>query len=76
MAGQCGHLPLALRIAGARLATRPHRSIKQLADRLADETRRLDELRHGELGVRASISVSYQGADRAGQAVVPAAGAA
>lgn len=62
VAGQCGYLPLALRIAGARLATRPHRSIKQLADRLADETRRLDELRHGELGVRASISVSYQGA--------------
>jgi DNA-binding SARP family transcriptional activator/tetratricopeptide (TPR) repeat protein len=62
VAGQCGHLPLALRIAGARLAARPHRSIQQLADRLADETRRLDELRHGKLGVRASISVSYQGA--------------
>ena len=61
VAGRCGHLPLALRIAGARLAARPHRSIQQLADRLADEQRRLDELRHGELGVRASISVSYQG---------------
>jgi DNA-binding SARP family transcriptional activator len=62
VAGQCGHLPLALRIAGARLAARPHRSIQQLADRLTDETHRLDELRHGKLGVRASISVSYQGA--------------
>ncbi len=62
VAGRCGHLPLALRIAGARLAARPHRSIQQLADRLDDERRRLDELRHGELGVRASISVSYQGA--------------
>ncbi len=62
VAGQCGYLPLALRIAGARLAARPHRSIQQLADRLADETRRLDELRHGKLAVRASISLSYQGA--------------
>jgi predicted ATPase/class 3 adenylate cyclase/DNA-binding SARP family transcriptional activator len=62
VAGRCGHLPLALRIAGAWLAARPHRSIQQLADRLADEQRHLDELPHGELGVRASISVSYQDA--------------
>jgi DNA-binding SARP family transcriptional activator len=62
VARQCGHLPLALRIAGARLAARPHRDIQQLADRLADQTRRLDELEHGELGVRASISLSYHGA--------------
>jgi DNA-binding SARP family transcriptional activator len=60
VAGQCGHLPLALRIAGARLAARPHWGIQQLADRLADETRRLDELRHGDLGVRASISLTYE----------------
>ena len=62
VARQCGHLPLALRIAGARLAAQPHRDFQQLADRLADQTRRLDELEHGELGVRASISLSYQGA--------------
>ena len=62
VAGQCGHLPLALRVAGARLAERPHWTIQQLADRLADETRRLDELRHGDLAVRASISLSYEGA--------------
>jgi tetratricopeptide (TPR) repeat protein len=62
VARQCAHLPLALRIAGARLAARPHRDIQQLADRLADQSRRLDELEHGELGVRASISLSYQGA--------------
>ena len=57
----CGHLPLALRIAGARLSARPHWSIQQMADRLCDETRRLDELRYGDLAVRASISLSYEG---------------
>ncbi len=61
VAGRCGHLPLALRIAGARLAERPHWDIRQLADRLADETRRLDELRHGDLAVRVSISLTYEG---------------
>jgi hypothetical protein len=61
VAESCGHLPLALRIAGARLATLPHWSIQQLAERLADQTRRLDELRHRELGIRASISVTYDG---------------
>jgi DNA-binding SARP family transcriptional activator/tetratricopeptide (TPR) repeat protein len=62
VADQCGGLPLALRIAGARLAARPHWSVQQLADRLADETRRLDELRHGDMGIRPSISFSYDSA--------------
>ncbi|MBG6137714.1 AfsR/SARP family transcriptional regulator [Longispora fulva] len=57
----CGGLPLALRIAGARLASRPHWRIGRLLDRLRDETRRLDELEHGSLGIRASISLSYEG---------------
>jgi tetratricopeptide (TPR) repeat protein len=64
VAGQCGHLPLALRVAGARLAERPHWDIQQLADRLADETRRLDELRHGDLAVRASISLTHDSASQ------------
>jgi DNA-binding SARP family transcriptional activator len=59
VAGHCGHLPMALRIAGARLAAHPHWRIRQLADRLADETRRLDELRHGDMGIRPSISLTY-----------------
>jgi DNA-binding SARP family transcriptional activator len=60
VATHCGHLPLALRIAGARLAARPHWSIQQLADRLTDEANRLDELRHGDMGIRPSISVTYE----------------
>ncbi len=59
LADLCGHLPLALRIAGARLAARPHWTVEQLVDRLRDETRRLDELMHGEMGIRASLSLTY-----------------
>ena len=57
----CGLLPLALRIAGARLASRPDWRLALLAERLADERRRLDELRAGDLEVRASVALSYQG---------------
>lgn len=60
VAGHCGRLPLALRIAGARLSARPHWSVQQLVERLADETRRLDELRHGDMGIRPSILLTYQ----------------
>ncbi|BCB83419.1 AfsR/SARP family transcriptional regulator [Phytohabitans suffuscus] len=56
----CGCLPLALRIAGARLAARPTWPVRELADRLSDTRRRLDELRFGELGVRSSFQVSYE----------------
>jgi DNA-binding SARP family transcriptional activator/tetratricopeptide (TPR) repeat protein len=63
VAEQCGHLPLALRIAGARLSARPHWSIHQLVERLSDETRRLDELRHGDMGIRSSISLTYESTD-------------
>jgi DNA-binding SARP family transcriptional activator len=55
----CVGLPLAIRIAGARLATRAAWSVRTLADRLADERRRLDELRVGNLAVRASFEVSF-----------------
>jgi DNA-binding SARP family transcriptional activator/tetratricopeptide (TPR) repeat protein len=62
VAERCGHLPLALRIAGARLVARPHWNIQRLVERLADETRRLDELRHGDMGIRPSISLTYDAA--------------
>ncbi|AWS43162.1 BTAD domain-containing putative transcriptional regulator [Streptosporangium sp. 'caverna'] len=56
---QCGGLPLALRVAGARLASRRRWSVRRLADRLADEQHRLDELAAGDLEVRTSIALSY-----------------
>ncbi|MER5649228.1 BTAD domain-containing putative transcriptional regulator [Streptosporangium sp. NPDC002524] len=56
---QCGGLPLALRVAGARLASRRRWSVRRLADRLTDEQHRLDELAAGDLEVRASIALSY-----------------
>jgi tetratricopeptide (TPR) repeat protein len=52
-------LPLALRIAGARLAARPGWPLAALADRLRDGRRRLDEFQIGDLAVRASFQVSY-----------------
>ncbi|GIH75440.1 SARP family transcriptional regulator [Planobispora longispora] len=61
LAELCEGLPLALRIAGSRLAARPHWDIRQLVNRLEDETRRLDELKHGEMGIRASLSLTYEG---------------
>lgn len=59
LAELCGQLPLALRIAGARLSARPHWTLEQLAGRLENESRRLDELKHGAMGIRASISMTY-----------------
>ncbi len=56
----CGLLPLGIRITGARLAARPSWPISFLAERVADEKRRLDELQVGDLSVRASIAPSYQ----------------
>src|SRR5690606_36704276 len=63
IADLCGHLPLALRIVGAKLAARPHRTAARLAERLLDEQRRLDELSHGDMTVRASIYLSYSALD-------------
>lgn len=57
----CAGLPLALRIAAARLAGRPAWPVSALADRLADERRRLDELRVDDVAVRAGFQVSYAG---------------
>ncbi len=57
----CGGLPLALRIVGARMAARPHWRLDRMVERLTDERIRLDELAYGELGVRATLSITYEG---------------
>lgn len=56
----CDRLPLALRIAAARLASKPHWSVRHLVARLSDERRRLDELSQGESRVRAGFELSYR----------------
>jgi DNA-binding SARP family transcriptional activator/tetratricopeptide (TPR) repeat protein len=63
LARWCGHLPLALRVSAARLTNRPQWPISALARRLSDERARLDELRLGDLDVRASFALSYRQLD-------------
>ncbi len=55
----CAGLPLAIRIAGARLAARAGWTVRTLASRLNSEQRRLDELKAGDLAVRATFEVSF-----------------
>ncbi|GAA1615314.1 XRE family transcriptional regulator [Actinoplanes couchii] len=55
----CGHLPLALRIAGTRLATRPAWTVAHLVARLADADRRLAVLATGDTGVAAAFALSH-----------------
>ncbi len=73
---RCGRLPLALRIAGARLAARPAWPVQVLAEQLADATHRLEELTVGELAVRASFDVSLRALQESPDPVDRAAAAA
>ncbi|GLZ06492.1 hypothetical protein Acsp03_39580 [Actinomadura sp. NBRC 104412] len=56
----CGRLPLAVRIAGGRLAAKPHWSLSSFADALADGRSRLDVLSLADLEVRGRIEESYR----------------
>jgi DNA-binding SARP family transcriptional activator len=70
----CAGLPLAIRIAGARLAARRGWKIRSLANRLADQRRRIDELTAGDLAVRACFQVSFDvlARDKSGGGADPA----
>ncbi|MCE0537668.1 NB-ARC domain-containing protein [Kineosporia rhizophila] len=59
LAAACGGLPLALRVAGARLVSGGHHSPGRLANRLWAESGRLDQLRLGSLDVRAILEGAY-----------------
>ncbi|MEV4613171.1 hypothetical protein AB0K43_11295 [Kitasatospora sp. NPDC049258] len=56
----CGGLPLALRIIGNRLLSRPDWDAAQLAVRLADEERRLEQFKAGDLKFANAFGMSYE----------------
>ncbi|MGV9386106.1 tetratricopeptide repeat protein [Nonomuraea sp. NPDC003707] len=60
LAQLCGGLPLALRIAGNRLVSRPGWNAADLAARLANEERRLDQLSAGDLKIATAFGLSYE----------------
>jgi DNA-binding SARP family transcriptional activator/tetratricopeptide (TPR) repeat protein len=55
----CGGLPLALRIAAARLAHRPTWTVADLVERLGEQRRTLTALAAGDRNVVASFALSY-----------------
>ena len=62
LAALCGHLPLALRIAAARLAASPQWTVDDLVSELADEQHRLRglDLEDADTSVRGAFDVSYR----------------
>ncbi|AXB42799.1 AfsR/SARP family transcriptional regulator [Amycolatopsis albispora] len=60
LARLCGRLPLALRIAGARLQNRPMWTFEYLVSRLADDGSRLGELTAEDRSVEAAFRLSYE----------------
>ena len=61
IAEACCCLPLAVRVAGARLAARPDWPLGEMVKRLRGTRSPLDELRAGDLDVRASLALGYAG---------------
>ncbi|WP_208883340.1 ATP-binding protein [Streptomyces armeniacus] len=57
----CGGLPLAIQLAGARLAARTNWTAADLARRIGDTGNRLDWLELGDRGVRTTLTESYSG---------------
>jgi DNA-binding SARP family transcriptional activator/tetratricopeptide (TPR) repeat protein len=56
----CGWLPLAIRIAAARLRSHPAWKLSHLVERLRDQRHRLIELEAGQLSVTAALDLSYR----------------
>ena len=60
LAELCGGLPLALRVAAARLADQPESSLCAMGEELADESRRLTLLDVEDTGVRAALRLTVR----------------
>lgn len=65
LAHLCADVPLALRMVGGRLASRPDLPVDYLLHLLAEEATRLDYLDSGDRAVRAAIRLSYDNLDAA-----------
>lgn len=58
----CARLPLALCVAAARLATRPHWPLSEMVEALAHERQRLSELSvEDDMTIQAALTLSYHG---------------
>ncbi|MFI9239239.1 BTAD domain-containing putative transcriptional regulator [Streptomyces sp. NPDC053079] len=66
----CAGLPLALRIAGTKLAARPHWSVRRLERKFAEPAARLRELAVGELSVSGSLRPSLERLTAGGRAAL------
>jgi predicted ATPase len=60
LAKLCEGMPLALRIIGNRLVSRPGWDAAELAARLADEEHRLDQFKAGDLKIATAFGMSYE----------------
>ncbi|MFG1945422.1 BTAD domain-containing putative transcriptional regulator [Nonomuraea sp. NPDC048826] len=57
---RCGLLPLAIRLAAARLKAHPAWDVRDLLERLREGQRRLSELQAGQRSVTAALDLSYR----------------
>ncbi|MFF0228827.1 BTAD domain-containing putative transcriptional regulator [Micromonospora sp. NPDC005254] len=71
---RCGHLPLAIRLAGARLAHRPRWRVADLAQRMHAGAGALAELTAGQRSVGQAFALSYEQVSPAAQRLFPLLG--
>lgn len=69
-----GHLPLALDITAQRLVSRPHWSLRGMAERLQVQMQRLDELQLADRAVRATFALSWDALNDAQKLVLAQVG--
>ena len=74
VARRCGHLPLAIRLAGARLAHRPRWRVADLAERLVAGAGPLAELTAGQRSVGQAFALSYAQVSPSAQRLFPLLG--